>query len=207
MQTQMKEDLMNPYDFFMRPLEAQSLSEMRKNLMNQASGSILELGVGTGANIPYYHQEMIISLVLSDFEEPEKIKKHTAEKVRKHVTIEDIAYKKVDAQNIPFKDESFDTVISTLIFCSVSDVKKGLEEIKRVLKPNGKFLFIEHVISPNPSLASIMNGVSPLWEKVAHGCHLNRDFEKSLTENHFHITGKYYRGKNIFFGGLAQPLK
>lgn len=197
---------MNIYDLFMAPFENSGLKEMRRQLISEASGYCLELGVGSGANLKFYDVKKLTHLTLSDLDEIEKIELKIAEKLDsfvKKIDTENISVKQLDVTHLPFADNTFDTVVSTLIFCSVPDVLRGLAEIKRILKPEGQFVFIEHVLSKSPVAAPVMNFLTPAWKTIAHGCHLNRDFETALTESGFLIKQHYFVISDVFYGGIA----
>lgn len=190
---------MNIYDLFMKPFEDKGLRVIRKELMKNANGVVLELGVGTGANLLFYNERQIDKLILTDLE-----KRVIVENKQKSLPFKDkIVYETADVQFLNQEDNSIDTVVASLIFCSVPDVLKGLEEIKRVLKPDGKLLFIEHVISPNQKLARVMNFFTPAWKRIAHGCHLNRDYIKYLEKSGYEVLSVKQFWKNIFISGIA----
>jgi len=128
---------------------------------------ILEVGVGTGKNFPFYPSGTDITAI--DFSE--KMLDRAREKAKKQDI--EIALQQMDVQNLSFEDDTFDTIVSTFVFCSVPDPIKGLKEIKRVCKPNGKVLLLEHVLSANRFLAFIMNMVNPLVVRTM-GPHINR---------------------------------
>lgn len=191
---------MNLYDFFMKPFEDGKLNTIRKKLIGEAEGVILELGVGTGVNLDKYNYSNIEQLLLTDLE----IREIVRAKYKKLPDSNKIKYVEGDVQKIELDDNSVDTVVSTLVFCSVNDVQKGLMEIKRVLKPTGKLIFIEHVISPNKKLASAMNFLTPAWKRIAGNCHLNRDYIDSLVDADFNVTKLEKSFKKIFVSGIAE---
>lgn len=181
------------YDWFMKPLEKRGIHRARSILIPQASGKVLELGAGTGANGPHYDNERIEELVITD------------RKRRKHLAIVSTkaTFVVADAMNLPFDDNSFDTVVHTLVFCSVPDVDQGLREIKRVLKPGGQLIFIEHVLPHKHGWRRLFRTINPLWRVVASGCNLTRDFPASLTKHGFsvHPEGRFMN--TIFYYGIA----
>lgn len=140
--------------------------ELRKKVIRQASGKVLEIGVGTGNNLGYYPRGCeVIGIDLSQ---------GMLEKAREKAWVTRIPVKlmEMDAQNLQFPDNMFDTVVATCVFCSVPDPIKGMKEIKRVCKPNGKVIFLEHVRSDNPILGKIMDFLDPLIVRM--GPHINR---------------------------------
>jgi len=176
--------------------------------MRLAEGHVIELGVGTGANLRFYNPSIIETLCLTDVD----LTKQTESKLLAmlssyHTEWNDafkLCFKSADAMSINAPNASVDTVVATLIFCTVADVEKGLAEIRRILKPDGKLIFIEHVISNGKTLAPIMHAVTPLWKRVSNGCHLDRDFKKSLIDAGFSIDQSKAVFGEIFIGGTAR---
>jgi len=181
----------------MKPLESMGIRKARKILVKRAHGQVLEIGAGTGANLPFYNMDEIEKLVVTD----QKIGKHLKS------THENVEFIEADATNLPFEDNSFDVVVHTLVFCSVTDVHQGLEEIKRVLKPNGTLLFIEHVIPQKKGMRRLFSGVNPLWKKFSQGCSLTKDFKVSLEESHFDLLKQGVFLNTVFYYGIAQSSK
>jgi ubiquinone/menaquinone biosynthesis C-methylase UbiE len=156
------------YDFMESLVERSRYSGWRQLLWSKVEGNkILEVGVGTGKNFPFYPAGKDITAI--DFSE--KMLDRAREKVKKQDI--EIALRQMDVQNLSFEDDTFDTIVSTFVFCSVPDPIKGLKEIKRVCKPNGKVLLLEHVLSANHFLAFLMNMVNPLVVRTM-GPNINR---------------------------------
>lgn len=190
---------MDIYDTVMKPLENNGLARLRKRQVIKAYGHVLELGAGNGANLPFYDFGKIESLTITDVKFSNKLAK-----LKENNNNSKFAFQETSATNLPFKPQTFDTVLFTLIFCSVDDVAKGLEEIRRVLKDDGHIIFIEHVIAPKNPLKSIMNLINTPWKAIANGCNLNRDFEKSVIESGFKIVESDRFFKGIGFSGVAK---
>lgn len=185
------------YDLFMRGFEQGKLGKQRHDLIEKAYGNVLEIGAGTGVNLNHYDYGKITSLTVSDYDLNPVLKK-------KFETLNtDYNLETLDVMSLPYDDQSFDTVLVTLVFCSVKDVYKGLSEIKRVLRNDGQLIFIEHVLPDHEPLISIFNMATPVWKHLAGNCHLNRDFIKSLERLEFKVEGlrKFY--KTAFIGGIA----
>lgn len=176
-------------------------SQYRKTLLTQADGEVLDLGFGTGLNFPYY---------------PATIKKLTAIDVnpgmnaiaRKRLSNSSVNGLNIDLQqlngeHLPMADYTFDTVVSTWTLCSIADVNQALREIYRVLKPGGKFLFIEHGLSTEPPVQVWQHRLTPVQKIIADGCHLNRDIEQLITEQNFQMIQleKFYAQPLPKFGG------
>ncbi len=191
------------YDNFMEPFEKRGLRRLRKKLIGSAKGKVLEIGAGTGLNLPYYNEKEVSSLVLVDQDLNRRV---LEEKIEDHSNL-DIILREENVMDLPFEKEEFDTVVFTLVFCTVQDVEKGLEEIKRVLKNDGRIIFIEHVLPEREPLKTTFNVATPLWKKLAGGCHLNRKTEKSLQAVGFDLELEDKIMKKIFLGGTGTIKK
>ncbi len=189
------------YDAFMAPLERSTLRSIRRSLVGAARGAVLELGAGTGANIPFYRSSSAEKLVLSDWVDRRQtlLRRASAEKLPFPVE----AFQ-VDAQKLPFADAHFDTIVSTLLFCSVSCVQCSFREIRRVLRPDGTLLFLEHVRPPARSMATITDMLTPLWRRISGGCHLNRDTIGALRQAGF-LLNLEEPAAGVFRWGRASP--
>src|SRR5690348_18405554 len=136
------------YDSMSRKSEEAGLRALRHGLLAEASGSVLEIGAGTGANLAHYDGK-VESLVFTE-PEPAMIRR-LQKKAREQAPLAKIL--RAPAEDLPFEDASFDTVVSTLVLCGVDDQARSLREIRRVLRPGGQLLFLEHVRSADPALA------------------------------------------------------
>jgi ubiquinone/menaquinone biosynthesis C-methylase UbiE len=168
------------YDRMLAQTEKSGLAEMRRELLTQASGRTLELGAGTGHNLPFY-SDRVSELVLS---EPDP---HMARRLREQLATAPATRTRVEvieapAEDLPFDDGSFDTVVSTLVFCSVEDPRRALAEARRLLVEGGALLFLEHVRSENRRLAWWQDRLERPWGFFAGGCHPNRPTEQTLAD-------------------------
>ena len=156
------------YDTVSRGSEEAGLREERKQLLAAAAGATLEIGAGTGLNLAQY-PEAVTRLVLV---EPDR---HMRRRLGRRLEAVDRTAEIVAASvdDLPFPDASFDTVVVTYVLCSVPDQADALAEIARVLKPDGRFLFLEHVRSADPKVARRQDRIRPLYNLV--GCNPNRD--------------------------------
>ncbi|MCB9506968.1 MAG: class I SAM-dependent methyltransferase [Myxococcales bacterium] len=160
------------YDPFMRETERECLGAWRHELLQGISGNVLEVGAGTGANLAYYPTS-VTRLTLA---EPDAaMRARLVDAVRSgprpdaHVIDASLA-------GLPFGDGELDVVVATLVLCSVADPAAALAEIRRVLAPDGAFVFLEHVIAEgHPTRALTQRALDPVWHHVAGGCHLTRD--------------------------------
>ncbi|MDA8057813.1 MAG: class I SAM-dependent methyltransferase [Actinomycetota bacterium] len=167
------------YDRMMTGVEEAGLSRWRAELLGEASGATLELGAGTGRNLAFYPDD-VSRLVLA---EPDRSMRT---RLRRAVvsTHRPRPVEVVDApaEALPFEDASFDTVVATLVLCSVRDPERALCEVRRVLRPEGRFLFIEHVAAEDrPPRLRWQQRVEPVWRAVAGNCHLTRRTETAIT--------------------------
>ncbi len=158
------------YDFFFMRAERGGLRELRRRALADASGRTLEIGAGTGLNRDLY-PPAVTELVLTEPFEP------MARQLRQNATDLTIPVEVVEApaESLPFPDASFDTVALTLVLCTVPEPDRALAEIARVLKPGGRFLFLEHVRAEDPGLARWQDRLNPPWRVFGHGCNCNRD--------------------------------
>lgn len=169
------------YDGVMRPVEKLFMRELRQRLVNTAHGRVLEIGIGTGANLPYYPNN--VELIGIDPNES------FLERARQRAQAlgRPVALLAAHAEALPFADRSFDTVVATLVFCTVTDPHQALSEVHRVLKPSGEFKLIEHVRVRNAIGAAVQDILTPLWKHIANNCHLNRDTLSLVQSNGFQI--------------------
>lgn len=139
----------------------------REELVKNVEGTVLEVGVGTGANLPYYPSEAEVTGI--DFS------RKMLDKARKKAATLDtsITLEEMNAEKLDFPDDSFDYVISTCVFCSVPDPVQGLKEIRRVLKPEGKVLMLEHMRSDNRFIGKAMDIMNPVGLHIV-GANINR---------------------------------
>ncbi len=157
------------YDRFTAGVEAAGLSARRAALLSEASGDVLEIGGGTGANLPFYGPG-VTTLTITEPQKP--MAKRLARKLSERGSGAKLL--RAPAEDLPFNDASFDTVVSTLVLCTVDDQPRALRELRRVLRPAGRLLFIEHVRSEDPKVARWQDRMLPINTRVAAGCHCNR---------------------------------
>ena len=157
------------YDLQTRQLELHGLAEVREELIVKASGDVLEVGAGTGANLSYYQASVIRSLTLT---EPDPSMLRRLE--RKSATASPAAMVlRAPAEDLPFQDDSFDTVVSTLVLCGVDDQPRAAREIRRVLRSDGRLIVVEHVRSADPGRSRRQDRMNWLNRIVVH-CDCNR---------------------------------
>lgn len=172
------------YDPFMRASEQACLEAWRADLLSHARGEVLEIGAGTGANVPFYPPE-VSRLLLT---EPDR---DMLARLRRRMPLSRAA--RVEALTapsdaLPFADASLDTVVSTLVLCSVPDPAATLGEVRRVLRPGGSLLFLEHVAADErPARLAWQRRLEPFWMRVAGNCHLTRRTGDTIRSAGFHV--------------------
>ncbi len=173
--TKQRYDRIAPYfDVLEAFLEGLFFSQWRQSIWQKVQGEhILEVGVGTGKNFPYYPASGRITAV--DFSE-QMLQRAKTKQQRSNLEVE---LELMDVQSLCYADNSFDTVIGTFVFCSVPQPLKGLQELYRVCKPGGQVLLLEHVLSSQPWLAAVMNFLNPLVA-MSFGANINRQTVKSI---------------------------
>ncbi len=178
-------------------MRSQSFVLRRKKCVANAAGRTLELGAGSGLNIPYYNNTAVTELTLL---EPNP---HLQAEIK---TDSPLSFTVVtgEAEHIPFPSDTFDSVVSTWVLCSVRDVDTVLAEVKRVLKPGGYFYFIEHGVSPNIFVRFIQNTSNSLWKYLALGCNLNRDYTHNIKEQGYEV--EHYQQSNTEYTGTLRKL-
>ena len=172
------------YDRMMASTEEAGLREHRRALLARARGRVLEIGSGTGVNVDLYGPE-ITDLVFTEPAEP------MARRLRARVNRGEVV--EASADDLPFDDDSFDTVVSTLVLCTVPDQERAIAEVRRVLKPDGQLLFLEHVRSHDAKTAKWQDRLMRPWHFLGHGCHCNRDTAAALTRAGFRLDMQTWR--------------
>ncbi|MCG3161802.1 MAG: Ubiquinone/menaquinone biosynthesis C-methyltransferase UbiE [Acidobacteria bacterium] len=165
-------------------LGAPEFGKYRRRALEPACGETLEIGFGTGLNLPYY-PEAVTKLTVIDSEDMLR------ERVQQRIADCPIPVTKMrlDAQGrLPFNDHTFDTAVSTLTLCSIGDTSAALAEIRRVLKPEGRFVFFEHGRSDDPRVARRQDRFNPIQKIIGVGCNMNRRIDELIEGAGFKIT-------------------
>ena len=160
------------------------INHQRNKIVPLAEGIVLDIGIGSGLNIPFYNKSKIKYLYGLD---PSKELIEMAKPLANLNQIE-IEFLECGAENIPLLDNSIDTVLITYTMCTIQDVILSNSEIKRVLKDNGKLLFCEHGLAPDKNIAKWQKRINPIWNKIAGGCNLNRNIPDIITSSGFKIS-------------------
>jgi ubiquinone/menaquinone biosynthesis C-methylase UbiE len=158
-----------------------AILEERKRWIPRAHGEVLELGVGSGLNLPFYDRAKVTKVTGIDPSAP-LLERATARATEAPVAVELLRGR---AEALPFADRSFDSAVVTYSLCSVEDPARALAEVRRVLRPDGELLFVEHGLARDPATQRRQRRLTPLWRRVAGNCHLDRDIARLLTDAGF----------------------
>ena len=178
----------------------------RSRVVSNATGRVLEIGIGSGLNLPFYSQSVneIVGLDPS----PRLLEMADEAARRSSVPVELI---EGTAEAIPIEAASIDTVVTTWTMCSIPNLDQALQEVRRILRPSGRLLFVEHGLSPDPRVAWWQDRLMPVWTHLSGGCHLNRAIEDVIKRAGFSIEQLdkgYLTGPKIMtfvYEGLAIP--
>ena len=166
---------------------AKPILYQRGKVVPLAEGLVLEVGIGSGLNIPFYEAGKVSKVIGLD---PSPELNEMAEKVVAKTAVEnglDVEIILGSAEDMPFPDDHFDSVVITYTLCTIPDAETANLEIRRVLKPGGKLIFCEHGLAPDAGVAKWQGRIDPIWGKIAGGCHLNRDIPELITGAGFTI--------------------
>lgn len=197
------------YGFGMRLIDESGLRETRREVLAGASGRTLEIGCGTGANL-YLYPPQVDELVMAepDAHMQKALRRKLSERARSNTELV-----QAPAEKLPFEDSSFDCVSCTMVLCTVPDPAEALAEVARVVKPGGRFLFLEHVRSEDPHFARRQDRLERPWRFIADGCHCNRDSLATIESSPFTVEdfrrGHMPRGplfmKPLVYGSAILP--
>ena len=175
---------MNLYDKYVLPkvidwtCKQNPNKKQRQKVVPWATGNVLEIGIGSGLNLPFYGNG-VQNLVAID----PSVEIWNENKVNTETLPFSFNFVKAIAEDIPEDNNCFDSVVTTYTLCSIPDIKKAFDEIKRVLKPNGKLIFCEHGKAPDRSVQKWQNTINPIWKKFGGGCSLKRDIPLLIEGN------------------------
>lgn len=159
------------------------MMKQRAKVVPLAEGNVLEIGIGSGLNLSFYQKDQVDQLIGID---PSK-ETWSLNQAKTEDLGFDFQYIQTGAESIPIDNKSMDTIVITYTLCTIPQVNIALNEIRRVLKTNGKVLFVEHGKAPEAAVLKWQNRINPLWKKIGGGCHLNRDIPNLFKESGFKI--------------------
>jgi SAM-dependent methyltransferase len=163
----------------------EKFSPERGKIVPRATGVVVELGIGSGLNLPFYDHEKIKAVIGVD--PSSRLAERAAERVR--AAPFDVELLAISAEELPLEDNSADTVLTTFSLCTIPDLAAAFSEARRVLKPGGQLLFCEHGLADEARIAKWQNRLNPFWMPFSGGCHLNRDIPALIRDSGFEITG------------------
>ena len=159
------------------------IMRQREKVVPQASGTVLEIGIGTGLNLPYYDARRVERLIGLD---PSQESWELAAERAAHLEF-DVEFIGLPGEQIPLEDESVDTVLVTFALCTIPDPIAALHGMARVLCPQGKLIFCEHGHAPDSGVSKWQDRINPMWRRIVGGCNLNRNIPQLLTQGGFAI--------------------
>jgi ubiquinone/menaquinone biosynthesis C-methylase UbiE len=158
------------------------VSELRRQVLPTARGIVVEVGIGSALNLPYYSPNVVRLYGIDTSPELLKMARRKTKDTPFPVTLLDQS-----AEKIPLEDRSVDTVVMTFVLCSIADGLTALEEARRVLRGDGRLIFLEHGLSPEPKIQSWQNRLTPMWKGIAGGCSLNKKIDGLISRGGFAI--------------------
>lgn len=159
------------------------IARQRRKVVPQAKGKVLEVGVGSGLNLPHYDSSKVEKIW--GLEPSAEMRKRAAVRAAQIET--PVEFIDLPGEEIPLDDASVDTVLITFTLCTIPDAITALQQMRRVMKPGAELLFCEHGAAPDPSVRRWQDRINPVWKRFAGGCHLNRQIDAMLHEAGFTI--------------------
>jgi ubiquinone/menaquinone biosynthesis C-methylase UbiE len=184
-----------------------TILEERRRLIPRAHGGVLELGVGSGLNLAFYDKRQVAKVTGIDLSRA-LLARASSRVAESPVPVELV---EASAEQLPFAERSFDSVVVTYTLCSVDDPLRVLAEVRRVLRPGGELFFIEHGLAPDARTRRWQRWLTPMWRRVGCGCRLDRDVSAVLRDAGFHsddLTASYTDGARFLsytYEGTARP--
>ena len=185
----------------MQPLELAGLSRIRRRALSRAVGCVLEVGAGSGLNAPYYDFRRVDTLHVTDRLADTRALRRAFH--RAGAPPDRMSFGDADLCELPYADASFDSIVCTLVLCSVASTAGAIREMHRVLKPDGTVCFIEHVHSSHPVLRPVLDAATPAWRRVAGGCRLNRNSVSAFRQHGFSVQVEHTAVDGVLRSGYA----
>lgn len=186
-------------------MKGSEFTKIRARLIPEASGRVLELGIGSGLNLPHYARGVKVVGV-----DPSRELQEYARDVARNADIE-VEFHAESAETLSFEDNTFDSAVVTWTLCSIPDHEAAIREVRRVLKPGGKLIFAEHGLAPEASVEKWQHRLNPVWKKIGGGCNLNRKPDAALAACGFSfeaLSEGYIKGPKwaaYHYQGIAKP--
>lgn len=185
-------------------LSSENIAQYRREVLANVKPEVLEIGFGTGLNLPYYPENIHKIVTVDDNPGVHKLAQKRIQ--ASSITVD---HKLLSGERLPMSDNTFDSVVSTFTVCSIPNIEQAIQEIHRVLKPGGKFFFCEHGLSNEPEIQLWQNRLTPIQKVIGGGCHLNRNI-KQLVKKQFESVNlsEFYADKlpkitAYFYKGIA----
>ncbi len=203
---------MNLYERYVLPrlidlaMRNQAVSAERAQAVPRAAGIVLEVGIGSGLNLPFYGRAVERLYGVDPRRELWALARGRI--TRASFPIEFI---EASAERVPLGDGSIDTVVTTWTLCSIPEPRLALVEMKRLLRPEGQLIFIEHGLAPDPRVIAWQERLNPVWRRIAGGCHLNRNIDRLILDAGFKLTEREHgygigpRPMAYLYRGVARP--
>ncbi len=169
-----------------------SIAKYRKEILAEVKGEVLEIGFGTGLNLSYYPQELEKLVTIDSNAGVNKLAQKRIQS--SSITVDN---RILNSENLPMADDTFDSVVSTFTLCSIAKVEQALKEVYRVLKPGGKFFFVEHGLSNEPKIQVWQNRLTPIQKVIGDGCHLNRNIRQLVEQQFDTVTLEEFVGESL----------
>ena len=191
-----------------RVMSGQSFADYRQAVLADATGEVLEIGFGTGLNLAYYPRSAVQKITTVDV----NVGMNKLARARIANSQIPVELQTLNGENLPMADHTFDTVVSTWTLCSIKQVDRAISEVYRVLKPGGKFLFIEHGLSNEPNIQTWQHRLTPIQKIIGEGCHLDRDIKYLISQVFDRVDIREFYSPNTpkiggyFYQGIAIKL-
>ncbi|MBI1210973.1 MAG: methyltransferase domain-containing protein [Alphaproteobacteria bacterium] len=192
------------YDRYLLPpllefaMGAKPIRYQRRKVVPLAEGRVLEIGLGAGQNLPFYDATKVTHLW--GLEPAEEMRARAAKRAREVKF--PLEFLDLKAEEIPLEDKSVDTVLVTYTLCTIPDVNRALKGMRRVLKPGGRLIFCEHGEAPDESVRKWQDWMTPMWKKIAGGCHVGRPIPQLLREGGFTVE----KMETMYLPSTPRPL-
>jgi ubiquinone/menaquinone biosynthesis C-methylase UbiE len=188
-----------------RVMSGEDFAIYRREILADAVGKVLEIGFGTGLNLAYYPIDQVQKVTTVD------INPGMNKLAQKRISASQISidYQVLNGEKLPMADDTFDTVVSTWTLCSIKNVDQAIAEIHRVLKPGGKFIFIEHGLSNEPNIQTWQHRLTPIQKIIGDGCHLDREIKRLIAKQFSNLDVKEFYAPDqpkiggYFYQGIA----
>ena len=169
-----------------------NIAKYRQEILATVKGEVLEIGFGTGLNLSYYPKELEQLVTIDSNPGVNQLAQKRIQS--SSITVDN---RVLNSENLPMADNTFDSVVSTFTLCSIAKVEQALKEVYRVLKPGGKFFFVEHGLSDQPKIQIWQNRLTPIQKVIGDGCHLNRNIRQLVEQQFDTVTLEEFVGKDL----------